>query len=664
MSDEEALRESEERFRLTIDEAPIGMALVALDGRFLRVNRAFCAVVGYEPAELTNLKFQDITHPHDLDTDLALSEQLLRGEIPRCQFEKRYIRKDGTVVEIMLNLSILRDAGGAPLYYISQIEDMTERKRVEKELRDANAFLDAIIENIPLMLFIKESASLRFVRFNRAGEDLLGWPRQSMVGKNDFDFWPPEQAEFFVQEDRETMKRGNVVAIDEEPIQTRHQGVRTLYTKKVPILDPFGNPLYLLGISEDITERRRLEKERRLLAEVSVALSASLDYDQTLATVTQLAVQSVADWCVIDLVEEHGHIRRLKVASADPANAALCAVLEQMPPKRDLPYVGRSVVESGRSFVIEHMTSQHLESYAQGPEHLRALRAVGLTSLIAVPLLMRGNPLGVLLFGSSNPDRVYGQDDLRWAEPLADRSAVAIENARLYRASVEATHRRDQVLGVVAHDLRNPLSTILMQTTARSRKPNEVIHRAATRMNRLIQDLLDVSLIETGQFPIQRAPLSGGALVVEAVETQKILATSSSVELRLDLETDVPEVWGQHDRLLQVFENLIGNAIKFTTAGGRITVGAASNDQEVVFWVADSGSGIAPDDLPHVFDRFWQATRGDRRGAGLGLPITKGIVEGHGGRIWAESTLGRGSTFFFSIPRARPTADQPSGVPA
>ena len=276
--------------------------------------------------------------------------------IPRYQFEKRYIRKDGTAVEIMLSASILRDPPGAALYYISQIEDITERKRIEKELRDANASLDAIIENIPLMLFIKESASLRFVRFNRAGEDLLGWPRQSMVGKNDFDFWPREQAEFFVQKDRETMKRGKVVEIDEEPIQTRHQGVRILHTKKVPILDPSGNPLYLLGISEDITERRRIEKERRLLAEVSVALSASLDYDQTLATVTQLAVQSVADWCAVDVVEEHGHIRRLKVASANPANAALCAALEQMPPKRDRPDVGRSVVESGRAFVIEHVT--------------------------------------------------------------------------------------------------------------------------------------------------------------------------------------------------------------------------------------------------------------------------------------------------------------------
>ena len=205
-------------------------------------------------------------------------------------------------------------------------------------------------------------------------------------------------------------------------------------------------------------------------------------------------------------------------------------------PIRDLPHFARSALEGRRPIVIEHLTLQHLESFAQGPEHLQALRATRVTSLIGAPLLMRGKPLGVLMFGSSNPDRVYGQDDLSWAEALADRCAVAIENASLYRASVEATQLRDQVLGVVAHDLRNPLSTILMQTSiSKSGKPIEVIRRAATRMNRLIQDLLDVSLIETGQLPIHLARLSGGELAVEAVETQKILAASSSVELRLDV---------------------------------------------------------------------------------------------------------------------------------
>jgi PAS domain S-box-containing protein len=670
---DQALRESEERFRHAIDDAPIGMALVSLDGRFVRVNRAFCDVVGHDPAELSNLTFRDITHPEDRDIDRAAAEQLARGEIPRFQLEKRYVRKDATVVDIMFSASLLNVPAGAPLYYIAQIQDITERKRIEKELRDANAFLDAIIENVPLMLFIKDSTSLRFVRVNRAGEDLLGWQREALAGKSDFDLWPLEQAEFFVRKDRETLKVGRV-DIDQEPIRTRHHGVRVLSTKKVPILDSSGNPAYLLGISEDITERRRLEQQRRLLADVSVALSASLDYEETLATVTELVVRSVADWCAVDVLAEHGHMRRLKVASADPGKAELCAVLEQLPGNRELPHFARSVLEGRRSVVVEHVRPEFLASVAQGPEHERALEATGIRSAIGVPLLIRGEALGVLLFGSSNPDRAYGQDDLRWAEPLADRSAVAIENARLYRAAVEATQRRDQVLGVVAHDLRNPVSAILMQTSSlersrpeierRSRNPIGVIHRAATRMNRLIQDLLDVSLIETGQLPIQRARLSGGELVVEAVEAQKMLATSSSVELRLDVATDVGEVWGEQERLAQVFENLIGNAIKFTAPGGWITVGAASNDQEVVFWVADSGSGIESADLPRVFDRFWQATRGDRRGAGLGLPIAKGIVEAHGGHIWVESALGRGSTFFFSIPRSRPTADQPSGVSA
>jgi signal transduction histidine kinase len=180
-------------------------------------------------------------------------------------------------------------------------------------------------------------------------------------------------------------------------------------------------------------------------------------------------------------------------------------------------------------------------------------------------------------------------------------------------------------------------------------------------MNRLIQDLLDVAQMESGQLTIKRRRLSARELIVEAVDMQTPLASASSIELRVDEDREVPEVWGDRDRLLQVFENLIGNAIKFTKAGGSITVGAASRDHEVVFRVADTGSGIAPENLPRVFDRFWQATRANRQGAGLGLPITKGIVEAHGGRIWLESTPNRGTTFSFTIPQATPEQGRPSG---
>jgi signal transduction histidine kinase len=173
-------------------------------------------------------------------------------------------------------------------------------------------------------------------------------------------------------------------------------------------------------------------------------------------------------------------------------------------------------------------------------------------------------------------------------------------------------------------------------------------------MNRLIQDLLDVALMEAGRLTIERARLLPGELVDDAIDLQEKIASSSSLELRVDVQANLPPVSGDRDRLLQAFENLIGNAIRFTKAGGYITVGAASKDHDVVFWVADTGSGIESESLPRVFDRFWQATKADRQGAGLGLPITKGIVEAHGGRIWVESTEGLGTTFSFTIPKAEP----------
>jgi signal transduction histidine kinase len=289
---------------------------------------------------------------------------------------------------------------------------------------------------------------------------------------------------------------------------------------------------------------------------------------------------------------------------------------------------------------------------------------------MVVPLLMRGQLFGTITLVSSTRSRIYGPGDLRLALALADRAAVAIENARLYRASVDATQLRDQVLGIVAHDLRNPLSAILLNAAAlrrhgpdperRSQKRGEAIHRAATRMNRLIQDLLDVAVMESGQLTIERARLSARDLIVGAVDMQRPLASSLSLELRVDLDREVPDILGDRDRLLQVFENLIGNAIKFTNAGGCITVGATSRDQEVIFRVADTGPGIAPENLPRVFDRFWQATSTNRQGAGLGLPITKGIVEAHGGRIWVESTPHRGTKFSFTIPKATPEQGRPS----
>lgn len=790
------LQESEERFRLTVDEAPIGMALVALDGRFVRVNRALCEITGYDAAELERLRFQDITHPEDLDIDLALAGQLARGEIPRYQLEKRYARKDGTTVRVMLSASILRGHAGTPLYYIAQIEDITERKRVEEVLQTSEREFRSLAESMPQIVWATDPAG-RNIYFNQQWVDYTGltmeeshgegwiipfhpddrqrawdaWHRATryrdtyslecrlrradgvyrwwlirgvpLVGANGeiskwfgtcTDIEHIKDAERRLKESEAkfsgivSISADAIISIDEEQrITIFNDGAEQIFgwSKNEAIGAPLemliperfreshrryvagfaagsvtarrmgersavigglrkngeefpaeaaisklqvGDKALLTVALRDITERKRIEREQRLLTEASTVLASTLDYEQTLAAVARLVARDLADWCIVEIVEEHGHLRRLKVASADPAKEALGASFEQFPIDRDRPYLLRPVFETRRPLLIEHISAEHLESVAQGPAHLQVLRAVGPRSLMALPLLVHGRFVGVLAFISSTPSRVYGPGDLRIAEALADRVAVAMENARLYRAATEAIQLRDHVLGVVAHDLRNPLSAILMQASAlrrpeaerRSQKPREIIHRAATRMNRLIQDLLDVALMEAGKLTIERARLSTGDLMDEAVEMQRPLASSSSVELRIDVERGVPEVMGDRDRLLQVFENLIGNAIKFTSAGGIILVGAAHRDQEVVFRVADTGCGIAPESLPHVFDRFWQATRAGRQGAGLGLPIVKGIVEAHGGRIWVESKPGQGSTFFFTVPTASPAEDRRS----
>jgi signal transduction histidine kinase len=171
-------------------------------------------------------------------------------------------------------------------------------------------------------------------------------------------------------------------------------------------------------------------------------------------------------------------------------------------------------------------------------------------------------------------------------------------------------------------------------------------------MNRLIQDLLDVTRIEAQRLAIEHADIDTRGLLLESVEAQRSLASSEKLEVRLDAPQTLPHISGDRDRLLQVFENLIGNAVKFTDPGGRITVGARPQGREIVFCVADTGSGIAPEDLPHLFDRFWQADGKRKKGAGLGLAIVKGIVQAHGGRVWAESAPSRGSTFSFTLPTA------------
>jgi signal transduction histidine kinase len=249
-----------------------------------------------------------------------------------------------------------------------------------------------------------------------------------------------------------------------------------------------------------------------------------------------------------------------------------------------------------------------------------------------------------------------------FAREIARRAAIAIEHARLYATALEAVHSREAVSAVVAHDLRGSLNSILLSVTtllateaadAPGRSKLQVIARSAAQMERLITDLLDAARMESGVFSVEQRDEAIDDLLGEAVEAVHAEAAGRALLLELRRAGDDLEASCDKKRVLQVLANLLGNAIKFTHGGGVITVTARRYEGEVLVGVTDEGPGISRVELPHVFDRYWQARRTARLGAGLGLWIAKGIIEAHGGRIWVESELGAGSTFYFTLPLAR-----------
>ncbi|HSY40128.1 MAG TPA: HAMP domain-containing sensor histidine kinase, partial [Polyangia bacterium] len=359
---------------------------------------------------------------------------------------------------------------------------------------------------------------------------------------------------------------------------------------------------------------------------------------------------------------------RLTVTPADPAKAAVCERLATLRlDRRHLP--SWSAIETKRPQLLGVITSEQLEAMAQNTEHLALLRELAPRSAIIAPMFSGSGLFGALVVASTTAGR-FGERDLDFVTELARRAALAIENARLFEAEQRATRARDEVLAIVVHDVRNPLSSISFAASALKHQqathgsaPDarsvELIFRSVSRANHLIQDLLDTTRIDAGAFSVDCGALGSGQVLLDAVEAERALASSASLELRLEAERDLPPIWADRARMLQVFENLVGNALKFTPKGGRITIGAIPQAGEVLFSVADTGAGISAENLPHVFDRFWRAERATRQGAGLGLPICKGIVEAHGGRIWVESVPGRGTTFSFTIPIAPSLAERP-----
>ena len=650
----DALESSRARTLALIEQASDGIFLADLEGRYIDVNRAGRRMLGYTRKALLEKNIADLLRPEDSDRFEHHRARLLEGKTEVGEWLIRHA--DGHYFPVEVSTKILPDGR-----WQASLRDISERKRAEAQLLQSEERLDLALRG----------ADLASWDWNvQTGESVLNARAARLLG------FRPEELDPHVDswstavhpEDWPGVQR----ALDDHfrnltpEFESEHR-IRTKSGKWIWILDrgrvfdrdAQGRPLRMVGTALDITERKRAEAEQKFLAEVGSELASTLDYEDIVVRVARLATDGLCDLCIVGVAGEDGEIECLKAVSRETSQAWMCDLLERILLDRQRTQLVEPALALERPLLVQESSPEFVAWTARHAEQLRPLRSVATRSVVLVPLKTNGKRRGALALVSTTPDRVFGAADVRIAEQLASRAALSIENARLYGVAQRAIRMRDDVLGVVAHDLRSPLGSMLMQaellrnpgtdSERRARKAAEIIDRAATRMNRLIQDLLDVTRIEAGQFSIEPTRLRVGPLITEALDAQRPLAAAAALELEVEVAPDTPEIWADHDRLLQVFENLVGNAIKFTPPGGLIQVGAGSRYGQVLFWVRDTGPGIATEHLPHLFDRFWQARKDGRRGAGLGLPIAKGIVEAHGGRIWVETTAGRGSEFCFTI---------------
>ncbi len=534
--------------------------------------------------------------------------------------------------------------------------------------RHSQAALSAIID-IAADGVIALDERFRIVRYNQGAERIFQWTEEEMLG---------EPLDRLLPLASRAVHRGHMRAFAAGTVDARRMGERRAIAglrrngeefpadASIARVTMDGERTFMVVI-RDVSERKRLEDGQRMLAMSGWVLAASLDVESTLATIAEMPLPLLGDWSLVELLTPDGQIRRASAAHAEATVGADVAPLlssdpEPLPP--ELPYGSSArVAHSGDPVIITDVQQWLAATFTTEESRARAT-ALGAASVLVVPLRAGGRALGALSLVHTRTGSTHNPDELSIAEQFAASAALALENTRLYQEARQAVRERDELLAIVSHDLRNPVNAIVMLTGALMSQsvdgasvPVDVdqlqsVRGAARQADGLIQDLQDVSRISAGRLPVDARPCSIGEAIRETCGLFESSAKAGGLALTCDVPADLPRVIADVSRVQQVLSNLLVNAIKFTAGGGTVQVSAAAdgNARAVRIAVRDSGTGIPKEDVPHLFERYWQAPRLRRAGSGLGLYIAKGIVEAHGGRITVETAEGVGTTMAFTLP--------------
>jgi PAS domain S-box-containing protein len=688
---QDTLIEANLRFRRVFESNMIGLLFIHSDGTLIEANDYLLKMLGLkrEALESGQINYRSLVPPEPKERIEQRLQQL--NEIGAlAPFEQEFLRTDGGTIPTLLGAAKVSDE-----MVVACVLDVSENRRTQEmrataeRLEQSQKFLDSVIENIPNMLFVKDAKDLRFVRLNRAGESLIGLSRDQILGKSDYDFLPATEAHDSQAKERTILATHQSVEVADEPLSTRF-GLRHLHTKKIPIYDQDGQPKYLLGISEDITEKKEAEQQRlrllqeqaarveaektadqlRFLAEASAALNETLDMKAMLESFAKCVINNFSDWCEIVLLSE-GELRiaDVIVAHRDPLKVKWAQQFRETQAIDWEQLTGvASVIRSGQPTLMSRIDEEFVEKLNLNKERREAISRFAVCSAIIVPLLSYGRVMGTLSITAAESKRNYSELDLSLVQDLARRVSFAIENSRLFKKAQEASHAKSAFLANMSHEIRTPLGAMLGFAELLAGEPLNVeqknyisiLLRNGQQLLRIVDEILDLSKVESQKIQLESVQFSLGNLVEEAMSLLRHRAAEKNLAFHVTSPTELAQdIISDPSRLRQILLNVTGNAIKFTQKGSicvhfELHPRSAHPDRPMLeVSVTDTGIGIAREQQDKLFQPFVQADNSMTRrfgGTGLGLFLSRRLARMMGGDVVLRSSQPEvGSQFIVTL---------------
>jgi two-component system, cell cycle sensor histidine kinase and response regulator CckA len=637
---EDELFASQQMLRLVLDTIPQRVFWKDTNSVFVGCNAAFARNLNLDdPAELVGRTDYDLGDRAEADIYCADDKRVMESGVPKIDYEEPHSRADGSEGWAHTSKVPLRDKAGRVIGLLGTYEDVTDRKRAAEALRESEGFLASIIENIPIAVFVKDARTLRFVRLNRAGERMLGYSREELVDQDDQGLVPADETAFFGSVDQQVLETGCLVDVPEESLTTPHDGVRVCHTTKIPIFGEDGKPRFVLGISEDITERRAIEEARR---------DSEARYRHM--------IDSITDY-VVSVKIENG--QAVSVSHGPGCVAVTGHTSEEL---RAEPGLWTSLVLPEDRGIVSEAMRRILAGERIGPVEHRIRRKDGALRWV------RHTP--VLRFEGDGT--VVAYDGL--IQDITERRAL--QDQLLQAQKMEGIGR---LAGGVAHDFNNLLTAILGYVEMAGHDlPAELPADHPAR-----QDLLEVAVAGERAAGLTRqllafasrqivAPvrLDVNALVADSLKMLRRLL-GDDIEMETSFGASLGTIEADPGQIQQLLVNLAVNARDAMPGGGRLLIETANEtiDEEaararpgavagphVMLAVTDAGVGMGEEVQAHLFEPFF-TTKEMGKGTGLGLATCHGIVRQIGGHIAVYSELGRGTTFRIYLPRKAGPAD-------